>query len=262
MSWLPGFFSRKKSQSPQPVNNAEATNSTTVMQILAEETIMAVAQWLVTFVNRSFQHKQNAQNAPVYEEPGTGNQAAPLEELLSKFSILIEQLHEREQGVTPLQNRINEIEASLKKNGNLEQYTQNSNQVITALEERLMQVENQIQRVDIPAIETSFQKGIDLEQYLEQRTGESNELIAGLGQRLTSVENVSEQVNVLVENLDQAHQTIEILESRIDHLEKLLARFSVVPKLVEGNYRAIVSLQNRLDPTKTTSKNSLRVVSH
>jgi predicted RNase H-like nuclease (RuvC/YqgF family) len=38
------------------------------------------------------------------------------------------------------------------------------------------------------------------------------------------------EVNVLVKKLDQAYQTIETLERRISHLEKLLVRFSVVPK--------------------------------
>jgi uncharacterized protein YPO0396 len=124
-----------------------------------------------------------------------------------------------------------------------------------------MQVESQIQKVDITAIETSLQNGIYLEQYLEQRT-EASKSIAGLEQRLIDVESTSKQVNVLVKKLDQAYQTIETLERRISHLEKLLVRFSVVPKLVEGNYRAIVSLQNRLGAAETAPKNSLRVVHH
>lgn len=257
MGWLPGFLNRNKSQSPS-TNTSEVANSTTVVQILVEETIMAVAQWLIAFVNRSFQHKQNAQNTQVHEESTASSQAAPLEELLSKFGTLIEQLHERDQGVTPLQNRINEIEASLKQNDDLRHYIQ----ALAAIEERLIQVERQIQKVDATAIETSIQKSIYLEQYLEQRTEASNQAIAGLEQNLLDLASRSGQIDILIKNLNQAYQTIEILESRISHLEKLIVRFSIVPKLVEGNYRAIVSLQDRLETTKTTPKNLLRVVRH
>ncbi|PSB15716.1 hypothetical protein C7B61_06160 [filamentous cyanobacterium CCP1] len=258
MGWLSGFFNRNKSQNlQQPANHLDAKNSTTVMQVLVEETIMAVAQWLITFANRSFQLKQNAQDAKV-EKAAENHQTAPLEELLSKFGTLVERLYERDQEFSPLYHRLNEIEATLKQNRDLEQYVQSPNQEIITLEERLMQVENQIQGVNVVAIENSLQKGINL----EQRAEEFSQSIAVLENRLAHLENISSQLDSLVEKLDQKNQHLQTLENRVQHLEKVLTQFRIVPKLVEKNYRAIVSLQNRLEPAKDTSKNSLRVVSH
>lgn len=257
MGWLPSFFNKNKPQNlQQPLNDSEA-QSTTVMQILVEETVMAVAQWVITFVNRTIQTKQTTQ---VKEEASTVdqvNQTVPLEELLSKFGGLVEQLYAREQGITPLHNRISEIEASLKQSSNFEQYIQTSSQAIAAMEERFKQIEKQFRHIDIVAIETSLQKTTDLEQYAE----ESTQSIAALTNQLANVEEIGKRVDSLVEKLDQTNQNIETLEHRINHLEKLISRFSIVPKLIEGNHRAIVSLENSLNALKNTSKNSLRVVS-
>lgn len=255
MSWLPSFFKGNKSQnSQQSLNNLEEKNSTTVIQILVEETIMAAAQWLITFVNRTIQSKQVSQ---VKEQASTVAHTVPLEELLSKFGSLVEQLYEREQGITPLHNRISEIEAFLKQSGNFEQHMQTSSQHIAALEERLMQIENQIKRIDMSAIEAFLQKAPDLEQYAE----ESTQSIAALVNRLADIEDIEKQVSSSTEKLDQTNQNIRTLEQRISHLEKLLTRFSIIPKLVEGNHRAVISLQSQLETLKNAPKNSLRVVS-
>ncbi|MBD3885784.1 hypothetical protein IFO70_29150 [Phormidium tenue FACHB-886] len=255
MGWLPSFFNRNKPQnSQQPLTDSVEKNPATVMEILVEETIMAVAQWLVTFVNRSMQSKQVAQTT---EEAPTVDPAVLPEELLLKFSGLVEQLYEREQGMMPLYNRISEIEASLKQNSSFEQHMQISSQNIAALEDRLLQMENQIGRIDIATIETSLQKIAHLEQHAE----ESVHSTAALMHRLTDVEDIGKQFDSLIERIDEANQNIRTLEQRINHLEKLLARFSIVPKLVERNQQAIVSLQSRIEHLKTPPKNSLRVVS-
>lgn len=255
MGWLPTFLNKNKPQKlQQSLNNSEKGNSTTVMQILVEETIMAVAQWLITFVNQTMQPKQAAQ---IKEEASTVNSTVSLEELLLRFGSLVEQLYEREQGITPLHNRISAIEASLKESSSFEQHIQVSSQAIAALEKRLMQIENQLMRIDMNSVEISLQKTTHLEQHAEEFT----QSIVALMNRLTDVEGIIQRVDFLIEDNDQTNQNIGALEQRINYIEKLLSRFSVIPKLVEGNQRAIVLLQERLNLLKNTPKNSLRVVS-
>lgn len=271
MGWLP-FFSNKKSQVQSPSNYAEtqnSTNSTTVVQILVEETIMAVAQWLITFVNRSIvkQSVQSSQTNPQADksEPsqaGASNPLPPLEELLSKFGTLVEQLSQREQEITPLHNRISELETTLKQSCNFEysfeKKMQTFYELISALENRLMQVEQQIQRLDMDTIEASLQQHNSLAAQAEL----FSPMLAALDDRLTRLENVNWQEEAVVEGLDQANQATRLLEARIDHLEKLLARFSVIPKMVEGNYRAIASLHSRIESSKALSNGNHKNTHH
>ena len=258
MGWLP--FNKKKSQDQSSSNQAELQTSTTVVQILVEETVMAVAQWLITFINRSIVNrpiqpsKSNQQPEPSEPKSEVPNPIVPVEELLAKFGVLVEQLSQREQGIAPLQNRIGELEKFLKQSGsfqhNVEQQMQASNQNVAGLADRLMQVEQQMQRVD--AIESTLQKNCDLEERAE--IDRSNRLnITSLDERLTDLERGTQRMDSLGEELQQANETVRMLEARISHLEKLLARFSVMPKLVEGNYRAIVSLQSRVENSQAFS---------
>lgn len=239
MAWLSSFFKQTKPQNQQPLNDSPAQNSTTVMQILAEEAIMAVAQWMITFVNRTLQAKPPASiEEPPQKAPTTVDSTAPFEEVLSRFGVLIEQLQNRDQGIVLLQTRLHQIEGSIQENDQLKQQLQTSNRSIAALQEKLVQMECK----------------------LEQQTETFTRSIAALEEKLDRAESITQRVNAL-EQMNQTSQSVKLLENRMSQLEQLLARFNVIPKLVEGNYKAIAFLQIQLEALRT-SRNSNHKNSH
>lgn len=244
MHWLQGLFNKNRPETPQVTNIPEEQSSTTVQQVIVEETVMAVAQWLITLLNRSMRSKPTS-DSKAEESPPT-DRIAPIEDLLSKFGNLIEQLHERDQGTIALQNRLAAIEASLlQQKSNLEQVKE-LNQLIAGLDSRLTRIEALAKSTDASAIEALLSKNTSLEQQAQ----ETSQLIANLDSRLAQTEKLMEPVNFLVEQKAQDNRTLITLNERILQLEALISRFRVVPKIVEGNYRAIVSLQHHLDTSK------------
>lgn len=253
MGWLPGFFDRKKTQNQQQpptdstTQNPAAQNPTTMLELVIEETIMTAAKWLVTFVNRSLEPKV----VPIAEPQSTANPTNPgctetphsdtIETLLSKFGSLIEQSHDRTQQTNALEERLNQVEASLKQNNRLEQQVQELNRSLASLESRLINVEKLIQ--PIAQINQALTR---TDQALEQHIQTSNQAITNLESRLTTAEDFVEQGHSLTTKITQTGQNLNILKDRVIHLEQLLARFSLIPRVVESNYRAIASLQNHV----------------
>jgi hypothetical protein len=255
MAWLHQLFKRNTCQEQSASTSPEATTapspkapgSTTVMQLVTEETIMAVAQWLVNLVNHHIQAKPEV---PVDSSPTPGGSSTTLmEELLSKFGKLIEQLSEREQRLIPLEKRLQQVEATLVKKAELEHQFQESMQLIDRLNQRLVRVEDLAGRVNISEIDMLTETTEQLTQQVDQ----SSSTIAQLTTRMIQLEAGLKQNDSLNEKVNQIQQSMAVLEHRMGHLEKLLARFSVVPKLVEANRHGIVSLQHQLSLSKAAS---------
>ncbi|MBD2075128.1 hypothetical protein H6F86_14740 [Phormidium sp. FACHB-592] len=243
MHWLQGLLNKNRSEPPQVTNIPEEQSSTTVQQVIVEETVMAVAQWLITLLNRSMKSKPTSDSKS--EESPPTDRIAPIEDLLSKFGNLIEQLHKRDQETIALQNRLAAIEASLQQKSNLEQIKE-LNQLVAGLDSRLTRIESFVESININAIEALLSKDTSL----EQQAKETSQLIANLDSRLVQTETLIAPVNFLVEKKEQDNRTLITLKERIIQLEGFIARFRAVPRIVEGNYRAIASLQNYLGTSK------------
>lgn len=256
MAWLHQFFNRKSncqeqstSASPETAsaNPQKPPGSTTVMQLVAEETIMAVAQWLVSLVNHHIQAKPEI---PVDSPPSSeGSSTTVMEELLSKFGKLIEQLYEREQRLIPLENRLRQVEVAFTQKGELEHQLHESMQLINGMNQRLIRVEDIAGRVNINEIDLLA----DTIEQLTHQIAQSNSAIDHLDNQMIQLKVGLKQNDSLSEKLNQIDQTTAVLEHRMGYLEKLLTRFSVVPKLVEANRHSIVSLQHQLTLSKKPS---------
>ena len=166
MAWLQKFFVKKQSQEQQPSSDPRSRDSKMV-QVVAEEVIMAVAQWLIAVVNRSLQPKRDPQ--PNIEEKPVVNSAPETEQLLLKLSTLVERLYERDQAIAALEKRIHGIEKYLGEEGTLGQRLQESDQSITALESRIEGVETLTQKITPPLekLEQSSQLTMTLEERLK-----------------------------------------------------------------------------------------------
>ena len=244
MHWLQGLFNKTRLETPQTASIPEEQSSTTVQQVIVEETVMAVAQWLITLLNRSMKSKPTPESQ--LEENLPTDRITPMEDLLSKFGNLIEQLHERDQGTIALQNRLAVLEASLQQKSNLEQQVKELNQLVVGLDSRLTHIEAFAESIDVNAIEALLSNNTSL----EQQAKETRQLIANLNSRLTQTESLIEPVNLLVNQKEQDNRTLITLKERIIQLEAFISRFRAVPKIVEGNYRAIASLQSHLGTPK------------
>jgi ATP-dependent Lon protease len=285
MRWISGFFNPKKSEpcqqqvnSPVDQNSNATQNPNTMLQVVVEETVMAVAKWLVTLINRSLEAKVVAPVAPVAEtsttvgdvaqsNPDTGYTAASnsssdsdvyqtdtVEELLAKFSCLIQQSHDRIQSTTTLENRIRAIESFLKRDYSLEQQVKELSQSIVNLENRLAQVETLVERVDAISTEDFFK----IEQHLEQKIKAETQPISTFERRLSLIESSIESESLTLNQTIKVEQDVVALEKRIVSLEKLFTRMSLIVRYVENNYRSIASLQKHvknLDSTSISDKN-------
>jgi DNA repair exonuclease SbcCD ATPase subunit len=257
MAWLNQFFNRNTYQEPSTSTPPEAAapnppkppGSTTMMQLIAEETIMAVAQWLVNLVNHHIQTKPEVVADPV--PTPTDNPTTGTDELVSKFGKLIEQLYEREQRLVPLESRLQQVEAALIKQSELHRQFQKSTQQIEPLNQRLIRVEDLAGRVDVYEIDTL----IETTEQLSQQVDQSSSAIARIDLRMVRLEAEMEQYDSLRDEIHQIQQSMAVLEHRMGHLEKLLSRFSVVPKLVEENRHGITLLQRQLTLKATTNHN-------
>ncbi|KAM3096234.1 hypothetical protein ACKFKG_11280 [Phormidesmis sp. 146-35] len=69
--------------------------------------------------------------------------------------------------------------------------------------------------------------------------------------RSISAQEMSQKIDSLTQQLLQATQKVNTLEDRISHLEKLLAKYSAIPKYVEQHHRAIASLQIQINNLET-----------
>ncbi|MBD1868797.1 hypothetical protein H6F95_16065 [Cyanobacteria bacterium FACHB-471] len=285
MRWISGFLNPKKSQPCQPPINSPADQSSdtvqnpnTMLQVVVEETVMAVAKWLVTLVNRSLEAKAVAPVAPVAEAPTTAatvaqsnsdasytaasnpssdsdvDQTRTVEELLVKFSCLIQQSHDRIQSTTTLENRIRAIETYLRRDYKLEQQVKELSESFANLENRLAQVESFVERVD----GISTEEFLKMEQRLEQQIETGTQPIGTFENRLSLIESSIESENLTLNQMVKVEQDVMAIEKRIVSLEKLFTRMSLIVRYVENNYRSIASLQKyvkNLDPASIPNKN-------
>ncbi|MBD1850094.1 hypothetical protein [Leptolyngbya sp. ST-U4] len=275
MGWLPKFFSKNTAQQVQPsADFSPNPTPTTMTQLVVEQTIMTAANWLVHFVNRSLEAKATAPVAPPESPSGEKADQVPVESppdtveiLVARLGTLLEQAYDRNQATAALaaslEERLNAIEASLKQN-QLQNQSQPPIQALvqafSRLENRINQLEARINPIDPQAIDVSLQINQQMNhqlqqanQVLSQEVQALKPALAVLENRLVPIENFAEHGKAIINSLAQAQQDTETLESRIDHLEKLLAQFRLIPKLVEGNYRAIVRLQQHLQHSSELS---------
>lgn len=236
--------------------------------------------------------EKHSEKTGVTAVPSVESTPATVESLTAKLGTLLEQACDRTQATAvlaaSLEERLAAIEASLQQNQRQSQVpVAELAQAFVHLENRFNQLEARIAPIDPQAIEASLQASqqqinqrIDqqIDQQINQQTNQQlnqihqvsqqlNQMNQTLGQelqelkaalallddRMIPVENFAEHSSSMIRSIAQTQQTNETLESRINHLEKLIAQFRLIPKLVEGNYRAIASLQQHFDRTDVRS---------
>lgn len=235
MTWLK-FLTRTTGQEQIPsapcaesTPNPPQPPSTTVMQVVAEETIMAVAQWLVNLVNHTMQAKSVAPTEPMpepVEKPPTETQPTMTEELLTKFGQLIEQLSDREQKIVPLEQRLQQVETAFAKEDEVARQLRDTMQYIDRLSQRLIRVEDLAGRVNVYEIDGLSEQN---EQF-NQRLSESNDAIALVDLRLLQLESQLHQQDALGDRMIQLLEHMAILRHRVDRLEKWLTQLMVIPQ--------------------------------
>ncbi|HEY9763165.1 MAG TPA: hypothetical protein V6D07_11620 [Trichocoleus sp.] len=246
-------------------------------QVVVEETIMAVAKWLVNLVSRTLETKtapQPAEQEPLADpapvgssevntanvngHPAQSGQVSTVDQLLAKFSCLIEESCDRSQAIALLENRLQGIESALQANQSWEESIQLLSQAVVKLDSRLSQVEQVLAQVDLDKISNILAASSGNEAQLQQWIQASKDQTTALNSRLATLETA---VKIAEDRhhsaLDQISGTVQpaiqqatALEGRISYLEKMIARLSLVPKFVESNYRSIASIQSRMKQLK------------
>lgn len=246
-TWLK-FLNRSAYQEQPPAAPSDPATAgvppappTTVMQVVAEETIMAVAHWLVNLLHHSIQPKPVTPTEPP-PEPVAPPATTTTEELLSRFGTLIEQLSDRDQKLLPLEQRIQRVEAVSTREADVAQQLRESMLVIDRLSQRLIRVEDLAGRVNVFEIDGLMQQ----QEQLTQRLDHSHDAIALFDLRLMQLESQLRPQQALNEQVTQMQQNLTVLDHRVNRLEKLLARLSLMPKLVEENRQAIAALHHQL----------------
>ena len=276
MSWLSQLLSRKKVQSCQPTATPPVSPSPpaeSITQLVVEETIMAVAKWLVSLVNRTLETKATSPKpeptpsansaegevASANTPPVETDQASVTDQLLTKFSGLIEEACDRTQAIALLESRLQELESIQQSTPDWQESIQILNQAVVKLDSRLSQVEKMLKQVDLVTISETLTTSLKNESHLQQRAQIFTEQIAEFNVRLNTVETAAEtaeeQHRTTLHKIFNAIQpTVEqttTLEKRVSQLEKIVARLSLVPKFVESNYRSIATLQNYVKHAKS-----------
>lgn len=273
MSWLSQLLSRKKVQSCQPTATPPASPSPppeSMTQVVVEETIMAVAKWLISLVNRTLE----TQTSPKPEHPPAANpaegqaanvdtpvetdQASAVDQLLAKFSGLLEDACDRTQAIALLEGRLQELESTLRSTPDWQNSIQTLNQAVVKLDSRLSQIEKTLQQVDLGTMSETLATSLENESHLQQWVQASTQQIAEFSVRLNTIETAAETTEAQHRaNLDKLFKAVQptvqqttALEKRISYLEKIITRLSLVPKVVESNYRSIATLQNYVKQAK------------
>ncbi|MBD1914781.1 MULTISPECIES: hypothetical protein [Cyanophyceae] len=275
MSWLSRLLIRKKAPSCQPTAASPVSPSPppeSMAQVVVEETIMAVAKWLVSLVNRTMETQASSPKPepPPPANPAEGQvvsddtppveteQASAVDQLLAKFSGLIEEACDRTQAIALLEGRLQELESTLQATPDWQDSIQLLNQAVVKLDSRLSQVENILQQVDLGTISETLAISLENEAYLQQWAQTSTQQIAEFSVRLNTIETTAETTEEQHRaNLHQIFQAIQptvqqtaALEGRLSRLEKIVTRLSLVPKFVESNCRSIATLQNYVKQAK------------
>lgn len=269
MSWLSQLLSRKKVQSCQPTATPPVSPSPppeSITQVVVEETIMAVAKWLVSLVNRTLEtpaaspqpepkpstNPAEGQAASVDTPPVETDQASAVDQLLTKFSGLLEEACDRTQAIALLENRLQELESILQGTPDWQESIQTLNRAVVKLDSRLSQVEKTLQQVDLVTLSETSATALENESHLQQRAEASTQQIAVFNARLNTIETAAETteeqhratLHKIFQTIQPTVQQTTALEKRVANLEKIITRLSLVPKVVENNYRSIATLQN------------------
>lgn len=271
MSWLSQLLIRKKAQNCQPTATTPVSPSPppeSMAQVVVEETIMAVAKWLISLVNRTMETQASSpkskptppanpaegQAASANAPPVETAQASAVDQLLAKFSGLIEEACDRTQAIALLESRLQKLESTRQGTPDWQDSVQLLNQAVVKLDGRLSQVEKILQQVDLGTISETLAISLENESHLQQWAETSTQQMAEFSDRLNTIETTAETAEEQHRaNLHKIFQVIQptvqqttALEGRISQLEKIVTRLSLVPKFVESNYRSIATLQNHL----------------
>ncbi|MBD2109640.1 hypothetical protein [Nodosilinea sp. FACHB-13] len=279
MSWLSRLLIRKKVPICQPTAASPVSPSPppeSMAQVVVEETIMAVAKWLISLANRTFETQATSPKpeppppadpaeeqvasaeAPPLEET---NQASVVDQLLAKFSVLIEEACDRTQSIALLESRLQELESARQGTPDWQDSIQLLNQAVVKLDGRLSQVEKILQQVDLGTISETLAISLENESHLQQWAQTSTQQIAEFSVRLNTVETAAETTEEQHRaNLHKIFQVIQptiqqttALEGRVSYLEKVVTQLRLVPKFVESNHRSITTLQNHLKQVESNS---------
>ncbi|MBW4460782.1 MAG: hypothetical protein KME47_11195 [Nodosilinea sp. WJT8-NPBG4] len=283
MSWLSQLLIRKKTQNCQPTTTSPVSPSAppeSMAQVVVEETIMAVAKWLVSLVNRTMEtqasspkpkpepnHPANpaeAQAASADAPPAETDQASAVDQLLVKFSGLIEEACDRTQAIALLESRLQELESARQGTPDWQDSIQLLNQAVVKLDGRLSQVEKILQQVDLGTISETLAISLENESHLQQWAQTSTQQMAEFSVRLDTIETAAETTEEQHRaNLHKIFQVIQptvqqttALEGRVSYLEKVVTQLRLVPKFVESNHRSITTLQNYLKQVESNSVSS------
>jgi vacuolar-type H+-ATPase subunit I/STV1 len=163
-------------------------------QVVVEETIMAVAKWLISLVNRTLETKATApkpeptppanpaegQVASGDTPPVESEQASAIDQLLAKFSGLLEEACDRTQAIALLESRLQELESIQQSTPDWQESIQTLNQAVVKLDSRLSQVEKLLQQVDLVTISEALTTSLKNESHLQQLAQTSTQQIAEL----------------------------------------------------------------------------------
>ncbi|MBD0267541.1 MAG: hypothetical protein ICV77_04525, partial [Cyanobacteria bacterium Co-bin8] len=214
-------------QDSQPTPAPSTSQSPPMTQVVVEETIMAVAKWLVNLVSRTLETQaavkpepEPPSSAPAPSGEGSahfaGNgQASTVDQLLAKFSCLIEQSCDRTQSIALLENRLEGIEAALRTNQDWEQCVQSLSQAVIKLDSRLSEVEQALAQTDLAAIATTLAATTESELRLKQWANTANAQMNELGTRLTTVEATVETTLETVGTQDNS--TLDKVSETLQH---------------------------------------------
>lgn len=200
MNWIPKFLNKQTCKNPQQPEELKKQDFTGVIQTVAEETILAMAYWLIGLVKQTMQNQATSQQAVEETIPSSTTAA---EELLPKVSTLIEQLYERSQAMIALENRLGAVENLLVEKTAPEPPVEASIQSVSNLESRLASVESLLKTLD-----AQTGKGEQIDQNL-----------AMLESRMTNLEKLLSRYSVVPRVVDQNAQAIAALQQRITILE-------------------------------------------
>lgn len=121
--------------------------------------------------------------------------------------------------------------------GELAPQFQESMQLIDRLNQRLVRVEDLAGRVNI----NEFDFLAETTEQLTQQIDQSSSAIALFDIRMIQLEAGMKQNDYWSEKINQMNQDMAVLEHRMGHLERVLAKFNLVPRFIEEDSHNIIN---------------------
>ncbi len=192
MNWLLKLFNQEKSRDFQPLPDAQQQDFTGVLHMVIEETIMAIAQWLIVFTKQLLERKkvseQIVEPPAVHDSAPVAEQSTSAEELTANVTVLIEQLCDRTSSLLALEQRISSVERVVKQ-------PQDASSSVS-VEDLSQEVESLIQQLQ-----------------------QSNQRNSNLEHRIINLEKLLAKYSVIPKSVERQHHAIADLQSRINELE-------------------------------------------